>query len=608
MWSNFLFVSLVKYGLIFFFGIIHLYSVHAQSTPPTEVKTLNQLLEQHHIDKLPNDLNLIIESKSNGSTTVKSPEGKVIASNQFGYSVFYNNEHLRNYNQPNFYGTCIIEINPYEYRALTSPLVQVYEGIRNQHFKWERGAGLPTVRYRKSEFSPIGITNSRQKRFLLEPEYTNISRLFQDKSDHPFVYRLEKEGKVGLAFENGKLILPAEYDDISYQLIFQEYRLFKNQKGVGLVTSSGAKKLWGNYSSVDVLKTDGSIYVQNFVVKKDKKWGLLDSALRVRIPVEYDSICYDRRLIYDSPEVFEDGEQLLYRVYKGSNYGLYNGYFELIIPPNYQEVMLLGQGLYLAKDSTHTTIYTLKGEVILSEPIEKMDAFPTLKNNHKQAFYLFKMHGDSSQLQWFNQKGEWVKSLPYSDFKARNNGSLYSFYQYILVQQDSLWGAIDREGNEILPPVYDSLHYFNPGYFLGQQFIQLISKSKKGLITITGEVILPPVYDHISMYYAQSMQLIEVVKEGKKGLVTVKGEVVVPTEFEFIDKKKHGRCIVVQKNDLFGAYSTEGVALVPPQYNFWQPRYLRSLSTLQLEFFNDKTQQEVLIVECVESLNRTNKQ
>lgn len=588
------------------FLVINTLWLQAQTTQAPNVLTLNQFLDQHHIAPLPKAFNLIIESNSNGSTTVKSPEGKVIASDQFGFSVFYNNEHLRNYKQPNFYGSCIIEINPYEYRAFPTPLVQVYEDVRNEHFKWERGAGLPTVRYRKNEFSPIGIANQRKSRLILNAEYSNVTRLFQRVNYHPFVYRLEKQGKVGLAFENGKLILPAEYDYISYQLIFQEYRLFKNQESVGLVTSSGAKKLWGTYQSIDVLKTDGSIYVQNFVVKKDKKWGLLDSALRVQIPVEYDSICYDRRLIYDSPEVFEDDEQLLYRVYKAGNHGYFNGNYELIIPPNYHEVTLLGQGLYLARDSTHTTLYTIKGKVIFSEPIEKMDAFPTLKNNHLQAFYLFKMKGETAQLQWFNQKGEWVKTLPYSDFKARNNGSLYSFYQYILVKKDSLWGAIDRHGEEWLAPVYDSLHYFNPGYYLGQQFILTFRNGKKGLITLRGDTVLPPVYDNISMNYAQSMQLIEVVKDNQKGLVTVAGEVVVPTEFDFIDKKKYGRCIVVQKADLFGAFSTEGTVLVPSQYHFWQPRYVRSLSTYQLEFFDDKTQQDVTIVECVENLNRIN--
>lgn len=129
---------------------------------------------------------------------------------------------------------------------------------------------------------------------VLDFGYTSISDVFANqKTVLQDMLVVEKNEKYGVISVDGKAILEAKYDNITYlpNLIDGKTQNFlvENNKKVGIMTGTGETKVQIMYDSIELMDSDAGLYV----AKKDNKYGVLDLKGNVKIYIENDEIGMD---------------------------------------------------------------------------------------------------------------------------------------------------------------------------------------------------------------------------------------------------------------------------------------------------------------------------
>lgn len=106
------------------------------------------------------------------------------------------------------------------------------------------------------------------------------------------------------------------------------------------------------------------------------------------------------------------------------------------------------------------------------------------------------------------------------------------------INNSGKWGVIDRNGNFIIPPIYDSISEFNNGFAIISLYDSTaaidsnnILKKKWGIISISGRIIVNPQYEYISfvrknLYFART--------NNHWGILDEYGKVLVPFLYDYV--------------------------------------------------------------------------
>jgi hypothetical protein len=146
-------------------------------------------------------------------------------------------------------------------------------------------------------------------------------------------------------------------------------------------------------------------------------------------------------------------------------------------------------------------------------------------------------------------------------------------------------GFIDTSGNEVLPIVYDRLHGITPdkAYFARDGVYDIYGDYCVGIQGITdlggNEVIIPKEWEILVSGVPDNTQdwLITVVKDGLMGFINLDGDLVVPFQYKY-DKETmpyyagfstdpaNNTAIVCGLDGLYGAIDTGGNVIAPMIY------------------------------------------
>ena len=121
---------------------------------------------------------------------------------------------------------------------------------------------------------------------------------------------------------------------------------------------------------------------------------------------------------------------------------------------------------------------------------------------------------------------------------------------HILVKDDH-YGAINRNGDTVIPFVYPSLR---PLYDSDGRYFEVMNQDKKyGVISNTGQEILPFVYEEVS---GCDKGFFSVSQNGKWGVVDSLGNIVIPLKYETQPIRfKHGMDLI----EICGLYLNNGM-------------------------------------------------
>jgi hypothetical protein len=142
------------------------------------------------------------------------------------------------------------------------------------------------------------------------------------------------------------------------------------------------------------------------------------------------------------------------------------------------------------------------------------------------------------------------------------------------VCQEGAWGFIDREGNWVIKPKYDTDTQHEYQFKDGLALIRY--KGLWGFIDKTGKQVVPAVYDKVEEF-SEGLAAVEV--NGKWGFVDRTGHFVIKPQFSNVGTFSQGLCMArlrlpdFRVDDCgsdckYGFIDTKGNWVVPPAYSF----------------------------------------
>lgn len=277
---------------------------------------------------------------------------------------------------------------------------------------------------------------------------------------------------------------------------------------------------------------DCSNYKGYMLVKKENKWGLLDSQFKIVLKVEYDWISIQAPLI---------------KIKKGNKWGALDKDFKLVIPIENESIELIGDNKIklVRAGQLEWKFYRKDGRIIDLAKYSMIEDFFSLgvamvKKNDKYGF--------------INEDGVEVIPCIYNDAHPFNN-------DIAIVEYNGMYGALNRKGSIVIPFEYMLLADLS---MVGPTLLMAVKDRLCGVIDKNNNVIVPFEYEGTLPMFG----MITVVKHGKKGVFNHKGQLILPTEFDEIQHPfMHSTSINVCKNGKWGVFDKLGKEICEPRYD-----------------------------------------
>ena len=152
----------------------------------------------------------------------------------------------------------------------------------------------------------------------------------------------------------------------------------------------------------------------------------------------------------------------------------------------------------------------------------------------------------------------------------------------IKILKDGKCGLIDKDGNQLIPPIYEKLEAFkNLQEMMSPQLYMAEKNGKMGVINIHNDIVEPFVYTP----RWSSVYDFVVEKDEKQGcLDAMTGKLVIPCKYKYINTNANGDIIVAEnENNQYGIINREGKPIHPFEYTYISDREAGRLYKLDKE-------------------------
>lgn len=378
----------------------------------------------------------------------------------------------------------------------------------------------------------------------------------------------EENGKFGVCNEQGKVIIPCEYDKVFISSYFTEYYIVEKNDKQGMFDMNGNLVMPCEYDGI-YFSTSSSYYYGNdiYCVEKNGKYGLYDLKNKVEVlPCIYDdvvnarfegypyghdsidcivTIAGQRGLISNGNKILEcEYDDICYtgdkeiKLEKDGKYGICDMNGKIIVPIDYIFISRCDKLAYyiVSKGDHKKGVYSNGKEIVPCE----FDEIYVEKTGNQFIFITKK----ENKLGIFNEQGVMLAPNKFDKIvEVREYGPIYR------IKENGKEGRISINNGElkvIIPSEYDEVSYFKYYYTVKKE-------GKIGLYSCDGNQILPCEYDyyrsvgHISNFdqffgdkipFSRSYERLLVGKEGKFGVCDLKGQVIIPIELSKEEAEK----------------------------------------------------------------------
>ena len=322
---------------------------------------------------------------------------------------------------------------------------------------------------------------------LLEPEYTEVSRIINIKDNDNIYLIVAQNGQYGM-FKNQEQIIGNEYQSISYNSESNTLTLEKTRR-YGMATLDGEVVIPVEFAQVD--STGKYIYTTDVdenvkVYQEDGNPAEIDSNVYI---LETENENYQIKIDNSQGSVYsilnKNGEQITTQNYSYINY-LYDNYFivsvtggkvgvindkeEPIIEIQYDSIEKVEGTDYIItrlSENSSTQLYDKN----FKELCEMTNAIVQTEENYVKVY-------NDTETKYFDLEGN-----------EKQNTEILTNNQIYAKSQDGKWGFVDKSGNVVVDYIYDKVTDLNSYGYAG---IKL--DGKWGVVNSNGEVIVEPTY------------------------------------------------------------------------------------------------------------------
>lgn len=326
----------------------------------------------------------------------------------------------------------LIDLNGKELLLAEYDEITVLEGIENSLIIKKDGK--------------VGLVNDTGS-VIIDANYKEIKGLGDTYKDGYIT--IDEQGKYGLISATKKQILENKYDEI-LQVPLKEYYAIKENGKQKLINSNGEVLIDSGFDEIKSTTTNGIIFV------KDNLYGEMNTSGEVTIKADYQEL--------------KEVKEQIYIAKQNNKYGIIDGLGNGLTAFEYDGMTYNEKAdLFFADDSEYKTSiidnkYDVKTTGILSEVNtdeeyirmrisdeykyynlkgEEISNIQALKNN---TIFLDKKDGKYG---YVDKKGNAITEYIYDDAIEQNK------YGFVAVKENGLWGALDKEGKEVIEPKYN---------------------------------------------------------------------------------------------------------------------------------------------------------
>ena len=322
---------------------------------------------------------------------------------------------------------------------------------------------------------------------LLEPAYTEISRITNIKDGNNIYLIVAQNGQYGLV-KNQEPIIKNEYQSISYNSESNTLTLEKTKR-YGVATLDGEVIIPTEFTQID----STGIYIYATDVDGNVKAYKEDGT-----PAEIDSNVYILNTENENYQIKIDNTQ-------GTSYSILNQAGEQITKQNYSYINYLYDNYFIVSvTGGKVGVINDKEEPIIEiqyDSIEKVEGtdyiITRLSQNSSTQLYdkNFKQLCEMTNA-IIKKEDNYIKiyndtETKYFDLEGneKQNTDIFSDNQIYAKSKDGKWGFVDKSGNVVVDYIYDKATDLNSYGYAG---IKL--DGKWGVVDTSGKVIVEPTY------------------------------------------------------------------------------------------------------------------
>ena len=330
----------------------------------------------------------------------------------------------------------LIDIDGKEILSLEYDNIETLKGLENSIIVTKNGK--------------VGLVN-KSGATIINPEFSKIQK-FDDDYTKGYI-TVDQNKKYGLVSYAGSKILENKYEKI--EAIYGENHFVIQEKGKQIVINSkGDKVITDGFDKITQINSDGVVFV------KDKEYGFMNYDKKVLVKPTYQ-------------ELKEINIGIL-KAKKDNKYGIIDINGKEKLEFKYSDLYYEGSaGFYVTEDEKYNSQILdnnlkVKLSGVLSE-LNKEDGYMKLKIKDEYKYYNFKFEEKDvkdvlsnnnlfvsrkdGKYGYIDKDGNVVVDYIYDEAQEQNK------YGFAAVKKGNLWGAIDKDGKEIVTPKYKMKNY-----------------------------------------------------------------------------------------------------------------------------------------------------
>lgn len=377
--------------------------------------------------------------------------------------------------------------------------------------------------YEKDSYT-TKILNAKNKEIF--KQYTEVTAIENHDKNNNLWYAentlryKDSHNKYGLLDMNGKVLLEADYDEITALPGTKKAILVKKDGKYGLVDENGKQLIPSEYTKISSLGEDTNLYI---VRDENKKYGVYDrldnkyqeiKALAnneyfcVKENDTYKVINKDEKVVFDKK--FDDIKQLSGHVVvykKGSQYGAYNIDSKQELKCVYDDMKYTSDNNFIVKQDGSYGIINMDGKtkqkisyanivyyedsgVYELEKKNNTEGTNIILNNKLQKIaegVLEEANGNKSYIKLWTENGYTYYNL---EGEEKTAPEILLQSTLFLKKEDGKYGYVDKDGNTVVDCIYDDAKEQNS---LGYAAIK--KDGKWGAVDSAGKVVCEPEVD-----------------------------------------------------------------------------------------------------------------
>ncbi|HEY8957160.1 WG repeat-containing protein [Chitinophaga sp.] len=348
-------------------------------------------------------------------------------------------------------------------------------------------------------------------------------------------------GKTGIVNNNGKWVLPAEYDTI--EMKWKTYLELRRDGKMAYADTYGKLLLPLQFEDAGILDD------QHFDVKTGGKWGIYSTAEnKLLIPAVYESFDY-------CGGCGSKGDYLFAQ--QNGKWGIIDFHNNILIPFEYEH-----EHYFMRSDNWIMSLKKNGQDVAINLENKKEYAAPEYTDMTVTSNGALKAR-KNDKYGLVGEDGRQIADFIYDDITDAYNEQGYG--PYLRIMQNGKTGILREDGKVIIPPVYEG-----DVVAAGEYFIIPVD-GNYNLADSTGKKILPKDYTAITLMDKRfETPLFKLKQKALYGFYNpANGKIVEPAFFDIEGTTVTAPgmdLLEVSYQEMYGLYSTSGQQVLPMEY------------------------------------------